>query len=97
MAFGILESIKPVEPPKTMIDSFKRVDDRLDVKFIQYPFSDGSNINSIKYWAVILKWPENDKRRIAIQRGEMSASQRSPALWFQESRRCADVNISNWG
>lgn len=68
---GNLNAIREIEPPKDLVERFKRVDSRLDVKFVQYPVADGANANSVRHWAVVDKWAENDKRRVLIQRGDL--------------------------
>lgn len=69
--FGNLSALHEVQPPKELVERFKRVDDRLDMVFVQYPIADGANANSVRHWAVIERWTENDKRRVLIQRGDL--------------------------
>lgn len=58
-------------PPSDVVDALKRVDDRLDLKYVVYGHRDGINMNRDERWAIILRWGENDERRIMIQRGQM--------------------------
>jgi hypothetical protein len=69
-----IELLSPAEPPKHLVDRFKAVDDRLGLKFVQFPIADSTNVNSIRHWAIVMNWREDDKRREWIQRGEMPAS-----------------------
>ena len=58
-------------PPQDLVRRFKQVDDRLDVKFIHYPHVNYGNTNVQEYWAIIIRWPDDDPRRQLIQRGDL--------------------------
>lgn len=60
-------------PPADVVRRLKQVDDRLDLKFVNYPTIDYGNVNATQYWAIIYRWQENDPRRVMIQRGDMPA------------------------
>lgn len=59
-------------PPNEVVESLKRVDDRLELKYVVFRSRDGANINLDERWAIILRWAESDKRRLMIQRGDMA-------------------------
>ena len=69
-----IEVLTPIEPPKLLVERFARVDDRLGLKFVQFPIADSTNVNSIRHWAIVIHWREDDARRQWIQRGEIPAS-----------------------
>ena len=58
-------------PLTNVVESLRRVDDRLDLKYVVYHHRDGVNTNRDERWAIILRWSETDPRRVMIQRGQM--------------------------
>lgn len=59
-------------PPTDIVSALKRVDDRLDLKYVAFTSRDGPNINGSEYWAIIQRWTQDDARRRIIALGQMA-------------------------
>ena len=74
-------------PPSDIVERLQRIDERFGLKFLSLATTDqrmGGDVvtGADQYWAITLKWPQNDARRKMIAEGHMSPDDDFEILTF---------------